>query len=69
MAGVEPPSFRSEHARGHVDAVSGEKGVPLAATRGSGSSTAVTTRATPAATSASEQGGVRPWWAQGSSVT
>ena len=28
-----------------------------------------TTRATPAATTASAQGGVRPWWEHGSSVT
>ena len=38
-------------------------------TRGSGSSIATTTRATPAAISASVQGGVAPVWAQGSSVT
>ena len=37
--------------------------------RGFGSRIAQTTRATPAATSASAQGGVRPWWLQGSSVT
>ena len=30
---------------------------------------AATTRLTPAATSASAQGGVRPWWLQGSRVT
>jgi len=30
---------------------------------------ATTTRATPAACKASVQGGVRPWWQQGSSVT
>ena len=41
---------------------------PRPATWGSGSSTPTTTRATPAATMASVQGGVRPWWAQGSSV-
>ncbi len=42
---------------------------PLPATRGSGSSSAVTTRATPALISDSAQGGVLPWWAQGSNVT
>ena len=41
---------------------------PAPFTRGSGSSAATTTRATPAAISASVQGGVRPVWAQGSSV-
>jgi hypothetical protein len=40
---------------------------PLAT--GLGSAWPITTRATPAATSASVHGGVRPWWAQGSSVT
>ena len=41
---------------------------PRPATWGSGSSTAMTTRATPAAMMASVQGGVRPWWAHGSRV-
>ena len=41
---------------------------PAPFTRGSGSSAATTTRATPAAISASVQGGVRPVWAQGSRV-
>ena len=38
-------------------------------TRGSGSSSADTTRAMPAATMASAQGGVWPWWLHGSKVT
>ena len=42
---------------------------PAPATCGSGSSSATTTRATPASISASAHGGVRPWWAHGSSVT
>jgi hypothetical protein len=42
---------------------------PAPATRGFGSWTAATTRAMPAATSASQHGGVRPWCEQGSSVT
>jgi hypothetical protein len=42
---------------------------PCPATRGFGSGIATTTRATPAAISASAQGGVRPKWLQGSSVT
>ena len=41
----------------------------LPATSGLGSRIAATTRATPASISASAQGGVRPWWLQGSSVT
>ncbi|MDQ1079795.1 hypothetical protein QE401_002321 [Pseudoroseomonas cervicalis] len=43
--------------------------MPPPSTRGSGSRIATTTRATPAAISASVQGGVRPQWQQGSSVT
>ncbi len=42
---------------------------PLPRTRGSGSSIAATTRVTPAAMSASVQGGVRPWWLHGSRLT
>ena len=42
---------------------------PCPATSGSGSSIADTTRATPAAISASAQGGVLPTWVHGSSVT
>ena len=42
---------------------------PLPATRGFGSSIAATPRAMPASRKASAQGPVRPWWAQGSSVT
>jgi hypothetical protein len=42
---------------------------PAPSTCGNGSSEAATTRATRAAISASAQGPVRPWWAQGSSVT
>ncbi len=42
---------------------------PWPFTRGSGSSIGATTRATPAAASASAQGGVWPVCAQGSSVT
>ncbi|MNN32954.1 hypothetical protein D3C81_1466910 [compost metagenome] len=42
---------------------------PCPATCGLGSCMAATTRATPACTSASAHGGVRPWWLQGSSVT
>ena len=42
---------------------------PLPATCGLGSETAATTRETPAAIRAWAQGGVRPWWAQGSRVT
>ena len=41
---------------------------PSPATLGSGSSTPTTTRPTPASRRASAQGGVRPWWLQGSSV-
>ena len=36
---------------------------------GFGSCIAATTRLTPAAISASQHGGVRPWWLQGSRVT
>jgi len=43
--------------------------MPCPATAGSGSSTATTTRLTPAAMSASAHGGVRPWCEQGSRVT
>ena len=42
---------------------------PRPATCGLGSCMAATTRETPAAISASQHGGVRPWWLQGSSVT
>jgi hypothetical protein len=42
---------------------------PSPATRGFGSCIAATTRATPAPMRASAQGGVRPKWLQGSSVT
>ncbi|MCY1550379.1 hypothetical protein D9M68_866310 [compost metagenome] len=42
---------------------------PRPATSGFGSLVATTTLATCAAISASQQGGVRPWWEQGSSVT
>ena len=42
---------------------------PRPATSGLGSVMAATTSATPAATRASAQGGVRPWWLQGSRVT
>ena len=42
---------------------------PSPATCGLGSSSADTTRAMPAAMMASAQGGVRPWWEQGSKVT
>ena len=45
------------------------RAVPWPLTSGFGSPTAISTRPTPAATSASQHGGVRPWWAQGSSVT
>ena len=41
---------------------------PFPETFGLGSPIATTTRFTFAATSASTQGGVRPWWLQGSSV-
>ena len=43
--------------------------MPWPPTSGLGSEQPTTTRATPAATSARLQGGVRPWWLQGSSVT
>ena len=43
--------------------------MPCPATSGFGSAIAATTRATPASISASAQGGVRPKWLQGSSVT
>jgi hypothetical protein len=43
--------------------------IPAPAVRGSGSPVATTTRATPARTNASLQGGVLPVWLQGSSVT
>ena len=42
---------------------------PCPATSGFGSVMAATTRPSPARTSASEQGGVRPWWLHGSRVT
>src|SRR3990167_4567583 len=42
---------------------------PRPATRGLGSSVATTTLPTPAAIRASQQGGVRPWWEQGSRIT
>ena len=42
---------------------------PPPETRGSGSSSAITTRATPASARETAQGGVLPVWAQGSSVT
>ena len=42
---------------------------PRPLTRGSGSRSAATTRAMPAATTSGAQGGVRPWCEQGSSVT
>ena len=57
----QPTSTASPAAR--------SRSTPWPSTRGSGSSIATTTRATPAATSASVQGGVSPMWAQGSSVT
>ena len=38
---------------------------PRPQTKGSGSSTPITTRATPATMMASVHGGVRPWWLQG----
>jgi len=50
-------------------AASRRRARPRPSTRGSGSRMATTTRAMPAASSASQQGGVRPWWEQGSSVT
>ena len=43
--------------------------MPLPATMGFGSSEPTTTRAMPASRMASVQGGWRPWWQQGSSVT
>ncbi|MNT57931.1 hypothetical protein D3C72_1953390 [compost metagenome] len=43
--------------------------MPLPATSGLASSTATTTRETPLSSTRSAQGGVRPWWAHGSSVT
>ena len=45
------------------------RAAPWPATSGFGSRIAITTRPTPAAISASAQGGVRPWCEQGSSVT
>ncbi|MNP61140.1 hypothetical protein D3C76_1562940 [compost metagenome] len=42
---------------------------PRPPTWGLGSTMAATTRVTPALISASAQGGVRPWWEQGSRVT
>ncbi len=45
------------------------RSMPPPATLGLGSRSATTTRATPAETSASAHGGVRPVWLQGSSVT
>jgi hypothetical protein len=45
------------------------RSLPCPATSGFGSAMALKTRAMPARASASQQGGVRPWWAQGSSVT
>ena len=43
--------------------------MPPPATAGNGSRAAITTRLMPAAITASVQGGVLPWWQQGSSVT
>ena len=45
------------------------RAMPAPATRGFGSTLQHTTRATPAASNASAQGGVRPVWLHGSSVT
>ena len=45
------------------------RAAPRPETSGFGSRSAMTTRATPAATSASAHGGVRPWCEHGSSVT
>ena len=45
------------------------RATPWPLTSGLGSVCATTTRATPAAISASQHGGVRPWWLHGSSVT
>ena len=45
------------------------RAMPVPATRWSGSCTPITTRATPAVMIASVQGGVRPKWLHGSSVT
>jgi pyrimidine deaminase RibD-like protein len=59
-AHAEVQALRDAAAKGHE--VRG-------ATSGFGSCIAATTRARPAATSASAHGGVRPWWLHGSSVT
>ena len=45
------------------------RAMPWPATSGFGSTQAITTRAMPASISASQQGGVRPWCAQGSRLT
>jgi hypothetical protein len=58
-----------QQSAGDLDAGRLQPGQTLPATSGLGSAMAATTRATPARMSASAQGGVRPKWLQGSSVT
>jgi hypothetical protein len=53
----------------HLDARCAQAGEALAGHQRIGIGSEATTRAMPAATSASQQGPVRPWWEQGSSVT
>ncbi len=69
VAGMGARRLLGEHAGGDRDAGRLEHRMALAGVRGSGSTMAVTTRATLAATSASLHGFTRPLWAQGSSVT
>jgi len=45
------------------------RSMPRPLTSGLGSRNATSTRASPTSMSASQHGGVRPWWLQGSSVT
>ena len=79
QAGDRPGEERRRSARrrrapsapfGHddLDARGAQHLAPWARPRSSGSAQPMTTRATPAATRASAQGGVRPWWEQGSRV-
>ena len=67
--GVEGAGLGLPHPDRHAHAARPHRSSPRPATRGSGSVRAATTRITPASSRASAQGGVRPWWAQGSRDT
>ena len=56
-------------ARSTTTPAARRRAMPWPATCTKGSVVATTTRDRPAAISASAQGGVRPWWAQGSKLT